>query len=89
MTTQNTQATRGRPLSTRGRKVRSAVLRYVDQADQFTAREVSRATKSNKTAIRNRLNALLRSGVIQEVGTVKGEGRGRPQAVYAKVQSED
>jgi predicted ArsR family transcriptional regulator len=89
-TTQQAQATRGRPLSKRGRDTKRAVQRYLDNVQgQFTAADVRKASKQNKVTVRNRLNALEREGVIKKVDSqpVQKGGkvtRGRPLAVYEK-----
>ncbi|ASV44261.1 hypothetical protein PBI_SCTP2_246 [Salicola phage SCTP-2] len=87
-TTQTVTATRrGRPLSTKGRKARNAVLRILnsEQGTQgVTAKDIARQGKMSATAVRNRLNALERAGKVVKVGVRKSDGKGRPQAVYVK-----
>ena len=87
---QDVQATRGRPLSSRGKATKRAVDRYLDQVQgQFTAADVRKVSKQNKVTVRNRLNALVNAGVIKQVASqpVQKAGkvtRGRPLAVYEK-----
>ena len=83
-TTQNTTTGRGRPLSEKGRRARNAVRAFVNGTDgeTFTARQVSKAKKVNVTAVRNRLNALEREGVVVKVGDQERDGRGRPEKLY-------
>jgi response regulator of citrate/malate metabolism len=85
-----TTATRGRPLSKRGRDTKRAVERFLNTVEgKFTAADVRKATKQNKVTVRNRLNALAAAGEIKQVGTqpvVKAGKvvRSRPLAVYEK-----
>ena len=85
-----TTATRGRPLSKRGRDTKRAVERFLNSVEgQFTAADVRKATKQNKVTVRNRLNALVADGAIKQVDSkpvVKAGKvvRGRPLAVYEK-----
>ncbi|ASV44527.1 hypothetical protein PBI_SCTP2_512 [Salicola phage SCTP-2] len=87
-TTQTQTATRrGRPLSTKGRKARNAVLKALNSeqgAQGVTAKDIARQGKMSATAVRNRLNALERAGEVVKVGVRNTDGRGRPQAVYVK-----
>ena len=90
-TTQATNTTgRGRPLSEKGRRARNAVRAFVNGTDgeTFTARQVAKAKKVNVTAVRNRLNALEREGVVAKVADQEREGRGRPEKLYTVTTSE-
>ena len=94
MTTQTTTQTqtatatrRGRPLSTKGRKARNAVMRVLNSeqgAQGVTAKDIARQGKMSATAVRNRLNAMEARGEVVKAGVRNGEGKGRPEAVYVK-----
>ena len=91
-TTTQAQSTRlvGRPLTKRARSTKRAVEKFLEQHDgQFTAADVRRVAKQSKVTVRNRLNALVAAGVIEQVGSVPVQkagkaSRGRPLAVYEK-----
>ena len=87
-TTQNQATTaRGRPLSEKGRRARNAVRAFVSatEGETFTARQVAKTKKVNVTAVRNRINALERAGVVAKVADQEREGRGRPEKLYTAV----
>jgi len=80
----------GRPLSKRGRSAKRAVEKFVSENQgTFTAADVRRVAKQSKVTVRNRLNALVAAGVIEQVDSVPVQKagkatRGRPLAVYKR-----
>lgn len=89
-TTKTKHAGRGRPLSEKGKRVKAAVVHYIEKHGEegFTVRDIISATKQAKVTINNHVNLMVQRGELIRAERRNGSGRGRPMTVF-KVTTSD
>lgn len=81
----------GRPMGPDAKKAQKAIDDFLRRTtSHFSTKDIRRITQQPNATVRNRLNALLKAGVIERVACEKNYDngapkRGRPQAIYRVV----
>ena len=77
-------AGRGRPLSEKGKRVKAAVVNYIEKhgSEGFTVRDITSATKQAKVTVNNHVNLMVQRGELIRAERRNGSGRGRPMTVF-------
>ncbi|ASV44455.1 hypothetical protein PBI_SCTP2_440 [Salicola phage SCTP-2] len=75
----------GRPLSEGAQKAQDEAINLAEAGERFTADQIQEASGASKAVVRNRLNVLVKQGVLQQSkGEQRKESRGRPSSVFEK-----